>query len=424
MKKKLQIDDILQQEAYLCYKFLIDSTIFDENHPGCGLTLDRSSRTNLASVASSGFMLSALVIGVERGYDSYEINYQRALVTLKNFYKKVPQYEGMFVHFVDTTTGMRFRKCEYSTIDTVLFLNGVLTIDAYFQTTEIHDLVMKIYNRVNWNKFTFERNGHLQFRMAYNDIKGGDYLDKGDSGWIHHWSMMAEQLAMYLLAAGSDNVTKEDAIKLFLGFERYTGGYKGDNYIYSPLGALFVHQYSHAWIDFNQYYDTKGFDWFNNSVKAVHANYQYCQDLKNKYITFNDFWGLSACDGPKGYAGYGNPPFGWDHDFNRPDLISRTDGTVAIYAMLASLPFASEIVKTSTEKIYYKYPEAFGPYGFYDSVNLENGTWIGKDYIGIDKGITLLMIDNYYHKTVWSNFMKNKIIKKGIEKLDFVRKGV
>ena len=81
-----------------------------------------------------------------------------------------------------------------------------------------------------------------------------------------------------------------------------------------------------------------------------------------------------------------------------------------------------EIVKETVKKLYESYPETFGPYGFYDSVNLEDGVWIGKDYLGIDKGITLLMIDNYYHGTTWKYYMDNEIIKRGLDKLHFQRK--
>ena len=82
----IMIDKLLQQEAYLSYKFLIDHTVFDEHHPGCGLTIDRTSRDDMATIAASGFMLSGLVIGVERGWDTYETNLHRAYITLNNFY--------------------------------------------------------------------------------------------------------------------------------------------------------------------------------------------------------------------------------------------------------------------------------------------------------------------------------------------------
>lgn len=417
------IDDLLKKEAYLCYKFLIEHTIFEEGHPGFGLTIDRTSKKNMASIASSGFMLSALVIGVERGYDSYETNLFRAKYTLKNFAENIPHYMGMFAHYINSDNGNHYKKCEYSTIDTTLFLNGMITADSYFDDEDIHNYTKKIFERIEWEKFTFIHDGHLQFRMAYNDIVGGDYLENNNIGWIYHWNMYAEQLTMYILAAGSNEIKEKTAADLFLGFERYTGGYKGTNFVYSPLGSLFVYQYSHAWFDFNKYYDLKGFDWFENSKKACLVCKKYCDDLKDEYPTFKDAWGLSSCDGPKGYSGYGNPPFGWDYDYKEEYLTKRTDGTVALYALVASLPFVPELVKNTLENLLKKYPEIIGPYGLYDSINMTDKLWIGKEYLGIDKGITLLMIDNYYYQTTWNNYMKHNIIKEGTKKLNFIRKG-
>ena len=416
------IDELLQQEAYLSYKFLMDHTVFEEGHPGCGLTLDRTSKDDMATIAASGFMLSGLVIGVERGWDTYETNLQRAYVTLKNFNENIANFLGIFVHYADPRTGKRYKKCEYSTIDTAIFLNGMLTVDTYFKEDKIHELVKSIYERIDWNIFTYKRRGHLQFRMAYNDITGGDYLEENQHGWIYHWSMLAEQMTMYFLAAGSKDITNDDALKLFMGFDRYSGGYNGHNYLYSPMGSLFVYQYSHAWLDFSKYLDTKGFDWFKNSQEAVVANYEYCRDNADRFKTFKDAWGLSACDGPKGYVSYGHPPFGWEDELNREDLIERTDGTIALYALLSSLPFQPDLVKRTVKNVYEKFPTLFREYGFIDSFNNENGLWVGEDYLGIDKGITLLMIDNYYHGTTWKYYEENEIIKRGLEKLQFQRK--
>ena len=115
-------------------------------------------------------------------------------------------------------------------------------------------------------------------------------------------------------------------------------------------------------------------------------------------------------------------PFGNYESFDKPFLKLRTDGTVALYAMLASLPFCSELVKTSVKDLLSMHPEVKGDYGFYDSINLEEGNWIGKNYLSIDKGITLLMIDNYYHQTNWHYYMKHPVIQQAIQKLAFVKK--
>lgn len=415
------IDDILKQEAYDSYRFLIDHTNFDETSTGYGLTLDRSSKSGVASVAGSGFMLSGLVIGVLEKWDDYETNLKRAKLTLKNYYNNIPHFEGMLVHYCEILTGKRYKKSEYSTIDTILFVNGMLTVDSFFDDEEVHQYTTKIFERIEWNHFIFERNNKKVFRMAYNDIRGGDYLKETEEGWIYHWSMFAEQLTMYILAAGSNRIDEITAKQLYLGFERSVGGYKHHQFVFTPNGALFIHQFSHAWFDFENYVDMVGYDWFRNSKEAILGQYEYAQDLKDQYIGFkNGFWGLSSCDGPNGYSGYGAPPF-TDYEYvsiKNPN--PRIDGTIAIYAILASLPFVPKLVKDTVLTL-EKYPDIRGEYGYFDSVNFENGLWVGTDYLSIDKGITLLMITNYYSRTNIEYYTKHPIIQNGIRKLSFKR---
>ncbi|HHZ18077.1 MAG TPA: hypothetical protein GX390_02195 [Acholeplasmataceae bacterium] len=411
------VDDILQREAYDCYRFLLDHTNFDENSSGCGLTRDRATNPNKVTIAGSGFMLSALVIGVENGWDARETNRRRVLLTVRNFWENIPHFHGFFAHYLEYDTGKRYKKCEYSTIDTALFLNGMLVADSYFACPEIHEYVEKIFHRVDWNQFVYRYNGRLVFRMAYNDIRGGDYLRKTQAGWIFRWSMMAEQLSMYALVAASPTVSKRRARALFQGFERTVGEYSGHRFVFTPLGALFVHQYSHAWFDFRRYLDMNGYDWFENSVQATLANRKYCLDRAEDYATFKaGLWGLSSCEGPRGYRGYGAPPFAIKDE----DVKERTDGTVAVYAILASLPFCPEQVGEAVAKL-DAYPKLRGPYGFYDSLN-HDAAWYSQDYYSIDKGISLLMIDNHYRQTNWRYYMKHELIRNAVEKLGFIKK--
>lgn len=410
-------DDVLRQEAYDSYRFLIDHTNFEEGSPGYGLTYDRSSHRNEATIAGSGFMLTGLVIGVVQKWDSYETNLRRAKLTLKNFYENIPQKYGLFVHYVEYNTGLRYKTSEYSTIDTTILVNGMLTVDSFFDDDEIHYYTKKIYERIDWKKMIFERHNRKVLRMAYNDILGGAYLKKGQLGWIHHWSMAAEQLTIYLLAAGS-NISTVTAKELFLGFERSVGGYQDHHFIYTPCGSLFVYLFSNAWFDFRKYNDTTGYNWFKNSTEGILGNYKYCQN-KKRFKTFKaGFWGLSACDGPEGYKVYGAPPLTTYESLTKKRRKQHNDGTIALYAILASLPFVPEIVK-ETCGILEKYPDLKGKYGYYESINLEEDLWVGTDYLSINKGITLLMIDNYYSGTTWEYYTKHPIIQKAITKLAF-----
>ena len=45
--------------------------------------------------------------------------------------------------------------------------------------------------------------------------------------------------------------------------------------------------------------------------------------------------------------------------------------------------------------------------------------WYAKECIGIDKGISMIMIENYLSGIIWKYFMKNQYVKKGLELLGF-----
>lgn len=412
--------DLINLELERSFKFLWEQANTDPNSTGYGLVVDRYSRKNLSSIASVGFALSGIVIGIERGFITREQGYERAVGTLKTLRDHVPHYKGFFVHFANLNTGERHRKSEYSTIDTALAINGVIVVDSYFKDPVISELAKAIIDRVDWTHFTFDHKGKTQFRMAYNPNRDGDY-GPDSNGWIHQWDMPAEQLMMYFQAAGNESVDPKLAVDLYFGFERYAGGYNDHQFVFTPGGALFIYQFSHAWFDFSKYVDAKGFDWFKNSVEATHGNREWCIDHSDQYRTFNEnAWGLTACDHPYGYAAFGPAPLGW----GQLHVKDNCNGTVAPYGPISSIIFTPEESIAAMEYFYNEHKEQlFGEYGFKDSYNLEEDEpWYCDEYIGIDKGITLLMLDNYLHQTTQKYYMEHPIIKRAIEVLGFKEK--
>jgi len=397
----------------------MNETNNDESSLGYGLIRDNTKDKDMASVASVGYGLSAYVIGVENGYITYEEGKRRVIKTLQTFDTNIDHYEGFFLHFVDMTSGKPFRKSEFSTIDTTLFLNGALTCDAYFDEVEIHELFQRIFQRVNWGKFIHDFNGKKVFRMAYNPISGGDYRGESNDPWIYQWHMYAEQLSMYFLAAASGDISKTDALALFNGFERKLGKYDEFEYYYSPTNALFVYQFSHAWLDFKTITDASGIDWFENSKIATLANQRWCKNHQDQYKTISETcWGLTACLTPKGYRNQCIDP----NDLKPKE--EHVFGVLPPCGSLGSIVFTPNESKMAIEEIYKLYPKSFQDYGFTDGILKQNKkkTWISKDYVGINKGISLLMIDNYLHGTTWKYYMKHPLIQKALQKLNFERK--
>lgn len=407
--------NLLEKELYQSFQFFFKEANHNLNSKGYGLILDNTKNRDMASIASVGFGLSAYVIGVENKYITYAKGKELVINTFHTFLDNVENFNGFFPHFLKLDTGETYRKCEYSTIDTVIFFNGAITCDSYFDEPEIHLLFKKLFDRLNFLPFIKEFNNKKVFRMAYNPNVGGDYRGHQEDPWIFQWHMYAEQLSMYFLAAAKDNVDSNLAKELYNGFLRKSGTYKDYKYLYCPTNALFVYQYSHAWIDFRKIRDEFGFDWYENSRIATLANREYCIDKKNTYPILNkSFWGLTACLTPNGYHNQCIEP----NDFENKE--EHVFGVLAPSGPLGSIPFTPKEVKAVVKELESKYMEAFKEYGFTDGIALENDKlWISQEYIGINKGITVLMIDNYLNGTTWKYFMKHELIKKAIVKLGF-----
>ncbi|MDF2542344.1 MAG: hypothetical protein K0S47_2062 [Herbinix sp.] len=402
--------ELLDLEMRKCFDFFWDTSNHIEGSKGYGLMLDRSNNPALSSIASVGFALSSIVVGVLHKYISYEEGLHRAKGTLHTLLYNVPHYEGFFVHFCDMMTAKRHKNCEYSTIDTALCLNGILVIDAFFKDEEVHRMSEAIINRTDYSKFVFYRDQKAFFHMAYNDIVGGDYTKDG-SGFISAWDMTAEQLMMYIQAAGQDNIDEETARNLYLSFDRPYGMYKDIGCYYEPGGVLFVHQYSHCWFKFLEYKGCDNIDWSVNTKNATLAQIKWCQDQPHIKTFREGLWGVSAMDGKEGYIVHGTVP--------SRSMKPHSDGTIGPCAIAGSLPYTYEESAVALQYIYHNHPTMWGPYGFYDSMNSEQD-WYASTYLGIDKGETILMINNALYGEVWDLYMNHPRVKNAIHKLGMI----
>ncbi len=401
---------LLGSELRGSLNFFLDYTNRNPDSPGFGLTADSTKRPGVASIAAVGFALTAWVIAAERGFLAATEVRDIVRGTLRTLCNTVAHHRGFFAHFLDIQTGARFRKCEYSTIDTALCLNGVLTAAAYFdQDAEITDLAQHLLERVDWRFIVFARGDKTLFHMAYNPDRGGDYVT-GEPGFISQWDMAAEQKMMYLQAAPRlDNVL---AASLYRGFSRDLGYYEGQPIIINPGGTLFAYQFTEAWLDTAQYRDPDGVDWFNNTRLATLANRSFCMENSPRYKTYHaNSWGLSAGDSPSGYAVFGATPcLGQPHH----------NGTVSIYAAIAALPFVPDLTLAMMDYLHVHHPQTWGQYGFVDAYNVDvSPAWYSQAIYAIDKGCSMIMIENYLTGLVWEVYTNSPYIQNALRVLDF-----
>lgn len=394
------IDD-LERRAFLYF--------WEHSGKKNGLTLDRARATgeapgaqenhhNVGSIAASGFALTGYCIAAERGWEKPAELRERTRATLRFFADRAFNKDGWFYHWIDTETEQRRWRSEVSTIDTALLLGGVLSVRQCFaEDKEIVRLATRIYERVDFPAM----------------LNGDKYLLShgwhDESGYIkNRWNDYSEEAILYILGIGSP--TRALPWQSWYALKRDWHEYGGYKYM-AAVPPLFIHQFSHAWVDFRgrrERYKNFNVDYFENSVAATRAQRQFFIDvLSREFPKYGpNIWGLTASDFAGGYTAWGAPP----RDPN-------TDGTVVPCAPAGSLMFTPDISLAALKEMKRLYGgKIYGRYGFTDAFNPHNG-WVNRDVIGIDVGITLLSAENLRSGNVWKWFMKNKEIPRALKKI-------
>jgi hypothetical protein len=319
-------------------------------------------------------------------------------------------------------SGTREWKCELSSIDTGLLMMGILFARNYYSQeneteNEIRVLAAKLIGRIEWDFFLLSSTAKhpSTISMAWSPEKG--LLDFG-------WSGYNEGLFLYVLAAGTGMKDVVKSYDSWLSTYKWNTPYNGLSHVAFP--PLFGHQFSQAFIDYrglaDKYMREKKIDYFENSRRATYVQRQYSIDNPKGWIGYDSLcWGITASDGPGSQYNSGDKTFLFyaGRGTSGPDYNYFDDGTIAPYGSLSSLPFAPEIVFPTVKSLNAKYGnKIWGKYGYFDSFNL-TAQWVDNDYIGIDQGPMLMMIENFRTGFVWNYVMKDPVIQKGLTELGF-----
>ncbi len=387
----LSLDDeaLLEElERAQCSYFL------EQSNAQSGLVKDRCNvrgpdQTTVASIAATGFGLTAICIAHRRGYIPLREARRRALLTLRFLWEKMANHRGFFFHFADWATGERLWDSEVSSIDTAILFCGVLTCREYFRDPEIRRLAFAIFNRADW-------------RWLAEDTPLLSHGWMPEIGFLpSRWNDYSELMMMYLLGMGA--ATRPLPSRTWTSWKRVIFEYDGLRYVGS-FAPLFVHQYSQAWFDFRGQHDRYA-DYFLNSVLATEAHRRFCLALAPRFPDYQpDLWGITASDSASGdYVVWGGPP-----------QIGPIDGTIVPSAAGGSLAFTPALALPVLHHIRRQYrQQAWSRYGFVDAFNpLKH--WFDPDVVGIDTGITLLMAENLRSGFVWKTFMRNPEARRGM----------
>jgi hypothetical protein len=423
--------DLLGDIQERTFRFFWDTT-----DPATGLAMDRWPTPSFASIAAVGFALTAYPIGVRHGWVTREAARARTLATLA-FFADAPQgaeptgasgYKGFFYHFLGTTRGHRFARCELSTVDTALLLGGVLFAQAYYDgahpdEVRIRALAEQLYRAVDWSWI----------------VPRPPFVAMGwhpESGFIRSdWNIYNEGMLLYILALASPTHPLPPATWGALT-QRFDASWMAEGEMpHLHFAPMFGHQYSHVWIDFrgirDRYIASKGIDYFENSRRATYHQRRYAMANPGGWTGYGaDCWGLTACDGPGDFTvtGGDRPRDYFSYSARGPG--ERDDGTIAPTAALGSLPFAPEIVEPAIAAMHARYgAHIYGQYGFLDAFNptltrapqpVQHGRivpgagWVDTDYLGIDQGPIVAMIENHRSGFVWEVMRRNPHIRRGL----------
>jgi hypothetical protein len=414
---------------------------WDLADPNTHLVPDRAPTPSFSSIAAVGFGLTAYGIGAERGFVTREAAAQRTLATLQSMLalKQGPDahgvsgYHGFFYHFLDMKTGERFETVELSTVDTALLVAGALFAQSYFDRDDptekaIRDAAEALYARIDW---TWEQVRPPAISMGWTPEQGFHTYD---------WRGLNEAMIVVLLALGSPtHPVDPSAWSEYHKTDRWASFYGQEHFTFPPL---FGHQYSEVWIDFRGIQDpvikAHGIDWFENSRRASVAQHAYAVDNPGQWRDYGDqTWGLSACDGPMDATVTidGRPRTFHSYTARGADTDDiRDDGTIAPTAAVSSIVFTPELSIPAIREMSTRYgTNLYSTYGFLDAFNptlrtteqLKHGRvvpeqgWFDIDYLGIDEGPILAMIENYRSGLVWKTMRKNPHVITGLKRAGF-----
>jgi hypothetical protein len=414
---------------------------WDLSDPRTGTTPDRWPTRSFVSVGATGFALTAYPIGVERGYVTRAQAGERTRNTLR-FFWTAPQgpeargmtgYKGFFYHFLEPATGHRFETVELSTVDTALFFAGALFCQSYFDRRdpveeEIRALTDSIYARIDW---AWAVHHPPMIALGWTPERG--FLP-------YDWRGYNEAMLLHVLALGSPShpVTADT-------WRAWLSGYQwGTYYGYAHVGfaPLFGHQYSHMWLDLrglrDEYMAQRGIDYVENARRATLAQRAYAIANPRGFRGYDaETWGLTACDGPldttithNGRSIEMHTYWGRGASFTH----ENDDGTICPSAAAASIAFAPEVVLPTLRRMRDRYGEAlFSRYGFVDAFNptltapvrthhgrvVPGVGWFDTDYLGIDQGPILIMLENYRSELVWKTMRRNPHLVRGLKAAGF-----
>jgi len=380
-------------------------------HPTSGLTRERTTSGDVVTTGGSGFGVMAILVGIQRNFVTRQQGLAR-IQTIVNFLSgKAQRFHGAFPHWMNGATGITV---PFSTqddgadlVETAFLMEGLLTARQYFNSatdpteTAVRDSINSMWKSVEWDWFRQNTQNTLYWHWSPN-------YNWSTNQTVTGWN---EALITYVLAASAPDHNIPRIV--------YDNGWAGNGAIRNgnkyfgttlPLGPtqggpLFFAHYSFLGLDPRRLNDAYANYWTQDTAHA-RINYSYCVTNPQNYNGYSaQCWGLTASDDNiSGYSAH-SPT-------NDLGIISPT-------AAVSSLPYTPIESMNALRFFYYTLGDKiWGDYGFVDAFNLSN-PWFDTDYLAIDQGPEIIMIENYRSGLLWNLFMSCPEIQSGLQKLGF-----
>ncbi len=401
-------DELLTKVQRATFKYF-----WDYANPTSGLIREGSTHgQEISTIGGSGFGIAAIPVGIHRGFITRADGLARMHKIVEFLLETADTFHGAFPHWINGNTG---RIIPFGTkdngadlVETAFLIEGLLIAREYFDSTTdggeiaLREDITAIYDRVEWD--WFRRGGQNVLYWHWSPTYGWDMNMK-----IQGWN---EGLMVYVLAAGSSThpIPKE---VYDLGWARNGNMRNGNKYYGTTLplgeaygGPLFFAHYSFIGLDPRNLSDQYANYWEQNTAHSK-INHDYCQDNPRNYAGYGDeCWGLTASNIPGGYTA------------SSP---TNDRGTIAPTAALGSMPYTPDESMAALRYFYYKLGDKLfneSKYGFYDAFDIGDRWW-ATNYLAIDQGPIVCMIENHRSGLLWDAFMKAPEIQAGLATLGF-----
>ena len=397
--------DVVQRQTFRFF--------WEAAHPVSGLALDRRKtrgevEDDKAAIGGSGFGVMAIIVAVERGWVTREAALDR-LDRMLDLLIGARCYHGAYPHFMNGRTGATipfFRKDDGGDlVETSFLMMGLLCARQYFQRDTADEKSLRgrinlLWEEVEWDWYTRGGRKVLYWHWSPNNDWAMDHEIRG-------WN---ECLVTYVLAAGSKRYAI-DPVVYHHGFAAGRGFLNGKSYygVELPLGMpyggpLFFTHYSFCGLDPHGLKDRYA-DYWDLNLRHVRINHAHCVANPNKHKGYGaSCWGLTASDDPDGYLEHA------------PDV---DNGTISPTAALSSLPYAPrEVMHALRHFLGHHGERIWGRYGFIDAF-CEQQNWYADNYVAIDQGPIVVMMENYRTGLLWKLFMSVPEVQNGLRKLGF-----